>query len=405
MENILEKVHYKRIELAHKIYIKLYTNFRKPVKLIKGRKIGAKLNISHVTIYSTGNAGDTVLSTAMRDLFNTSFGSISWNIKKVTATINQRYIDSLNKTDAIIIGGHGLFLPDTNPNDISNWEFACSEEYYDEITKPIIVFAVGYNYFKGQERSLLFESNVRKLVEKSAFFGLRNQGSVREIQSFLDDSLKKKVVYQPCPTMIARYLYPDLPPKKGTGKIAFNLALDRAKLRMADKIDEILGQIALAMRRISEKGYDVYFITHMATEIPFLRYLEKQHVRFSFKDASTWDAKKLMLFYNSMDVVIGMRGHGIWIPFGVNCQIISLGNQNKTKWFLEDIDALDWFIDITEEPEKLAEQIVKKFVEIHEEKDAETDQRLIEAQKTLWEITCQNMKRIEQAIGGGMNVQ
>ena len=246
----------------------------------------------------------------------------------------------------------------------------------------------------------MFESNVRKLAERSAFFGLRNTGSVREICSFLgDEDLKKKVVFQPCPTMVARYLYPELPPKVQTHRIALNVALDRAKMRMGDNTDLILDQIAQAMYHLSQRGYRVSFITHMCTEIPFLAYLKKYPFCFDFVDAAAWDIGKLTRYYNQMDVVIGMRGHGIWIPFGVNCQIISLGNQNKTKWFLEDIDALDWFIDITEEPERLSERIVNKFIEIHEKNGKETNTRLIEAQKNLWEITCRNMVEIEKAIG------
>lgn len=94
---------------------------------------------------------------------------------------------------------------------------------------------------------------------REAFFRLRNQGSVREIQSFLDDNLKDKVVYQPCPMMIARYLYPELPRKTKTGEIAYNIALGRAKLKIADKTDdEILNQIAQTMYQISKK--DMRFI-------------------------------------------------------------------------------------------------------------------------------------------------
>lgn len=393
-----EELYYNGKTVIHKIYTKIFVNLRKPIKAICSYRNGAKYHFSHLTLASVGNVGDTVLSAALRDMFNINFKSISWNIKNVTAKINKNYIDGLNKSDAVIIGGHGLFMPDTNANDISNWEFACSEQQYDEITKPIIVYAVGYNYFKGQVRSRLFESNIRKLVEKSSFFGLRNQGSVREIQSFLDDRLKEKVVYQPCPTMVARYLYPELPPKKVTGKVAFNVAIDRAKLRMGENKDLILGQIAKAMQLISQRGYKVYFVTHMCTEIPFLRYIKKYNFHFTFCDVSAWDAKRLMTFYNDMDMVIGMRGHGIWIPFGVNCQIISLGNQNKTKWFLEDIDASDWFIDISENAGDLSKTIVDKFIDIHETHCTETNERLLKAQKKLWDITCDNMEKIKTIL-------
>lgn len=356
------------------------------------------VQLAHVTVYSAANTGDTVLSTCIRDLFTRTFGSVSWRLMDMQGDVDRQYIKKLNGTDAVIIGGHGAFLPDTHPNNVSNWGFACSEAQYDEIQPPMIVFAIGYNYFQGQKRTAIFESNIRKLVERSAFFGLRNRGSVREIQSFLPDELKGKVVYQPCPTMVTRVLYPGIPSKKKTGKVAFNVALDRAQKRMGENIDTILTQIAIAMQLLEKKGYEVHFIAHMNFELDFIPYLRRVGLNCPVHAASTWDVHRATRFYNDMDVVIGMRGHGIWIPFGVNCQIISLGNQNKTKWFLEDIDAPDWFIDINERPETLARQIVCKFEEIHELNGEETDARLLQAQRRLYDITEENMTQIRQII-------
>lgn len=386
------------VQQMHRVYTRIYIDFRTPVKVLENARKDAALCLFHISFPSVSNAGDTALSTAVRDLYNKTFEKVSWKLFKASRKVSEAVIREINKTDAVIIGGHGMFLPDTNANSISNWVFACSEKQYDEIKVPIIVFAVGYNFFPGQRRSKLFESNVRKLVERSAFFGLRNGGSIREIQSFLDDDLKERVIYQPCPTMVARYLYPDLHPKSNSNKVAFNVALDRANMRMGDRVNTILDQIARAMCNIAQKGYEVHFITHLCAEISFLKCMDKYSFRYQFHDASTWDIGRLMRFYNNMDVVIGMRGHGIWIPFGVNCQIISLGNQNKTRWFLEDINALDWYIDIIDEPETLSERIVQKFTEIHEVHGEETNRRLHEAQDKLWEISCRNMNIISKII-------
>ncbi len=383
---------------------------RKRWKLLKASKRNGGIRLAHVTIYSAGNTGDTVLSTCIRDLFAREFGPVSWRLMNLCGNVDARYIQKLNETNAIVIGGHGAFLPDTHPNTISNWEFACNEKQYDEIKPPIVLFAVGYNYFQGQERTKLFESNIEKLVSRSAFFGLRNRGSVREIQSFLPDELQEKVVYQPCPTMISRMLYPKLPAKRKTGKVAFNVALDRAERRMGKNTDVVLEQIAQAMHELERKGYEIHFVAHMDVELEFVSYLRRHGCSCHVHAASTWDAFRATRFYNEMDVVIGMRGHGIWIPFGVNCQIISLGNQMKTKWFLEDIGALDWFIDINEQPEQLTNRIINKFEEIHEANGIETDVRLHRAQQELYRITMENMTRIKRIltedapefIGGGV---
>lgn len=362
---------------------------------------GGEVHLAHVTLWSTGNVGDTMLSTCLRKLFNRELGAASWDLMDLCGNVDRQYIEELNKCDAVVIGGHGAFLPDSHPNNISNWEFACSEEKYDEITSPIIVFAVGYNYFQGQERSKLFESNIEKLVERSAFFGLRNRGSVREVQSFLPEELREKVVYQPCATMISRMLYPSLGAKKRTGKVAINVALDRLDMRTGENSELILRQIANAAAVLASKGYEIHFVAHMDLELAFIPYLRECGCKFRLHAASTWDTFRATHFYNNMDVVIGMRGHGIWIPFGVNCQIISLGNQMKTKWFLEDIQATDWFIDINAHPETLSQQIVSKFEEIHELHGEETDARLIRAQQELYDITKENMALIRKIILGG----
>lgn len=385
-------------------YSRLYLFSRKQWKRLNSVKHRYSIKLAHVTFYSVGNTGDTVLSTCIRDLFERELGHISWRLMDLYGDVDGRYIGKLNATKGVIIGGHGAFLPDTYPNDISNWEFACSSQQYDEIRPPIIVFAVGYNYFQGQERTRLFEENIKKLVERSAFFGLRNRGSVREIQSFLPETLREKVVYQPCPTMISRKLYPELPEKRKTGKIAFNVAMDRAGMRMGRKIDVILEQIASAVCMLERKGYETHFVAHMDIELEFIPYLQRLGSSCRIHAASTWDVFRATKFYNEMDVVLGMRGHGIWIPFGVNCQIISLGNQMKTKWFLEDIHALDWFIDINEQPERLANRIVSKFEEIHEVNGEETDIRLHRAQEELYRITMENMARIKRILTTSKNI-
>lgn len=114
--------------------------------------------------------------------------------------------------------------------------------------------------------------------------------------------------------------------------------------------------------------------------------------------ASSWSAEKLMLFYNDMDVVLGMRGHAQMIPFGLNCHIITLGSHDKMRWFLEDINAEDWYIELSEDNDNLSNSIVQKFVKIHEKEGKRTSQRLLEEQDKLYEITMHNFNIIDSAI-------
>ncbi len=93
-----------------------------------------------------------------------------------------------------------------------------------------------------------------------------------------------------------------------------------------------------------------------------------------------------------------MRGHAQMIPFGLNREIISFGTHDKLKWFLEDIDASDWYIELKENVESLKQRIVQLFIRVHEIDSMLTEKRLKNKQDELWSITCRNMNVINKLI-------
>ncbi|MBP0645265.1 hypothetical protein J8J17_26090, partial [Mycobacterium tuberculosis] len=73
--------------------------------------------------------------------------------------------------DAVVIGGGGLFLQDTNPNRLSGWQWKISAETLAGIEVPLIVYAVGDNRFPGQpEFDDLLRTHVEQVREQSVFF-------------------------------------------------------------------------------------------------------------------------------------------------------------------------------------------------------------------------------------------
>lgn len=360
-------------------------------------KKNRKYNISHITYYACSNVGDTALSDTVRRGFELFFKDIKWELCDVSEPVNEKKINIFNSSDAIVIGGGGLFLPDTNQNSISGWQWPCSLEDLDKINKPIILFSVGYNYFRGQKASELFVSSLNAIIEKSSFIGLRNYGSIHEIKKLIRPELRKKISYQPCLTTLIRKLYPNIPEKKCTNKIALNVAFDRIDQRLGNNKEKKLEEIAEAISIISKKGYEIYYIAHIVKDVEFIKYLNAKKIRYHLVIASSWSAKKIMLFYNNMDLVIGMRGHAQMIPFGLNCHIITLGTHNKMKWFLEDIDALDWYIELSDNI-NLSREIIDKFKKIHECDSKYTTKRLINAQNNLYKVTLSNFKIISHLI-------
>ena len=92
-------------------------------------------------------------------------------------------IDFINKHDVLFLSGGGLFLYDTFPNDVSDWQWGISSKLLDQISIPIVVYALGYNKFRKQRNFTdSFDITVNKLVEKAKFFSLRNSGSSRAIK-------------------------------------------------------------------------------------------------------------------------------------------------------------------------------------------------------------------------------
>ena len=353
----------------------------------------------HITYYAISNSGDTVLSKCVRKTVDVLEHCKRWEIINVSKKVNRKYINRINKTAGIIIGGGGLFLPDTNKNKISGWQWAISREQLEQIKVPIIVYSVGYNYFRGQAAEELFKENLGYIVNKADFVGLRNQGSVVAVRKLLGDDIGNKVVYQPCTTTLIRKIYEkELPEKRETGVIGFNMAFDREKFRYGEKKEEILTQVASAVRQIEKRGYRIVYIMHCKEDDRFIPYLKEKGVRFEVVDTSLWYPRRIMEFYNGVDFVMGMRGHAQMIPFGLNCGIISLGAHDKMKWFLEDIDAMDWYEELTFETSKLTNRLVNRFISVHEINKELTAKRLISQQDKLWKITLGNWKKIERSI-------
>lgn len=386
--------------IKNKIAIKNWEK-RRHDYYVEESKSNAEVKLSHVTYYAVGNTGDTVLSQCVRRFFEYGQKNIGWNIIPLDSSVTEETIDTINHTSALVIGGGGLFLPDTNKNNISGWQWAISKKQLEEISSPVIVFAVGYNNFKGQHDSDFFKENLIALCEKSAFFGLRNHGSVNVIKGMLPDFLQDKVVYQPCITTLIRKLYgTELPPKVTTKNVAINMAFDREDKRYggAEQEQLICSKVAQAAKKISDLGYKITLLYHCQSDNKIQPYMDQYNVKYNIANLTFDFPSDVYSVYNDFECVIGMRGHAQMIPFGLNCKIISLGTHDKMRWFLEDIDAVDWYIDLTDHSELLDQIIFERFKKVCVDEKELTQRRLVEAQDRLWKLSIRNMKEIREKI-------
>lgn len=357
---------------------------------------------THVSYYSAWeNAGDTVLSKAVRTVLNSKLTN-TWSLKNITAPVTEKVIDQINRGQYLVIGGGGVLLPDSNSNRISGWQWAISKEQLNRITVPIIVFAIGYNYFKGQTPDELFVQNLNALIKRADFFSLRNFGSIEKVKSLVEPSLHDKIIYQPCPTTVISRFFPLIKKQKGTKKIGFNVAYDRYPKRFGEDMYLILDQLALTAKEISQKGYKIYCINHLKGDEKFELSLRKHNVQYTAVNLQHTLPVETINFYNDMELVFGARGHAQMIPFGTNTRIISLGTHDKLKFFLKDINALDWYEDLTYEPEQLKERLLERFYRVNELKNGnDTDELLHQTQTELFKITQENLDRINKLINKG----
>ena len=366
----------------------------KNIFYLKNESGNSSKKASHVSYYSGWeNTGDTVLSKCVRKTFNLKVKN-GWNLIKLTDPVNENVVHKINRTSYLVIGGGGVLLPDSNRNSISGWQWAVDPAYWSKIKVPVIVYAIGYNYFEGQQNSELFIRNLKELVKRADFFSLRNHGSIRKVKELLPDHLHDKIYYQPCPTTIIKKLYPNLPEKKSSKKVGINLAFDRYERRFGKNIYLILDQIALAMKTIEEQGYEIINICHLENDRKFEISLEKRNVRYQTVNLQYMLPDKVYDSYNNIELMLGMRGHAQMIPFGVSTKIISLGTHKKLAYFLEDIDALDWYIDVSKSPEHLADSIMEKFNTIMNSEKLNTEQRIEQQQARLFQITENNLTMI-----------
>lgn len=344
MDNLIKKIIKKKI-IFYRKYKKNEPTGNLPEIIY--RNISCDRLITHVSAFTYGNAGDTLLPIALRDLWHQGKEAIAWQSQPVYPEVTQELVNKFNQTSGIIIGGGGLFLKDTNANEISGWQWPCSVEMLHKIKVPVVLFAVGYNRFRGQEDfAPVFTENLRAFAQQAEYIGLRNYGSIRAIQQYVPDNLHYKLRYQPCMTTFLAKLYPSLCNyQQKEDFVAFNAAFDRSHLRFGDNIGKILDAMARTAKAISAH-YPIKFYSHMPSDEAFLPFLQSHGVPHEIVRLNSVHPGEIVKAYARPRLVIGMRGHAQMIPFGCNTPLVSVVSHNKMQWFLDDIQQPAWGADV-----------------------------------------------------------
>lgn len=354
------------------------------------------LKIIHISAFSHSNTGDLYLPVILRNLFNQTIPVKKWINRHVFKVVTDKDVAYFNKSDLIVIGGGGLFLTDTNPNNLSGWQWSCSVEHLNRIDVPIVAFAVGYNRFRGQEEfKPVFTEHLNRFVEKAIFVGIRNHGSIEKLKPYLkDEALREKLVFQPCMTTLTSLIYPSLCDyNKKEDFIAINCAFDRQSLRNNDEgILRKIASVALKLSRLTK----IKYYSHVTNDENILPYFDE--VQLEYQVVRLGDIRKTVVDYAKPRLVIGMRGHAQMIPFGCNTPILSIISHDKLQWFLDDIHHSDWGVDVVDP--NFEENLYEKALRLYSVTN-DLVEVLKKEQKRLYDITECNMNRIYSLMHNG----
>ena len=349
--------------------------------------------LAHLAVFTSsgGNAGDILLPWVLQDSFTVRTGGVGWSSLQLRATVSRETIESINRCQALVVGGGGLFLPDTNDNDLSGWQWPCSAETLDALKVPVFLMAVGYNRFRGQaDFKPVFRRHLELLARKAVFVGLRNRGSIAAVKGYLPEELHPKLRFHPCLTTVIAQLYPALFSRPNDEPfISLNCAFDRSELRYGDAKMRILQSVARAMQIVADRfSLQVKYYSHHPTDLEMTEYLDRVGLQFETVDLARQNPRAIIESYSRPALALGMRGHAQMIPFGCNVPILSLISHNKLQWFLDDIGMPDWGVEV-HHPD-LDSQIIDCASRILEDRSAVVD-TIRATQSKLWEVCRQNI--------------
>ncbi|MDL5203421.1 glycosyltransferase [Streptomyces sp. ALI-76-A] len=369
---------------------------------VPAQELGAPEDqLAHVAFYMDrqGNAGDKLLPESVRSAFGPDTTSRRWHPVHAHRLFDEAALQRVNRRRGLVIGGGGLFIPDTMPNGNSAWQWNVPDELLQRIDVPVAVFAVGFNAFDGQSyRANRFRESLRLLVEQSSFFGLRNHGSIEKVRAMLPARLHDKVRFQPCPTTVTRQLVPGWQdPAKRDDTILINAAYDRAGLRFGHDYGYFLAQMAQAVRDLGELA-EVQCVAHSLDDEKIAFDLRREHgISLPVIPMYDFENDEIRDLYARTRLVIGMRGHAGMIPFGCGTPIISLISHPKMAYFLRDIERPEWGVSVHDR--HLAARLVERSKELladHDRTVADVHGR----QQELWKVTEANAADLRVILGG-----
>ncbi len=312
---------------------------------------------------SNNNAGDNLLYILVRNIINGFINNyeIQWILKSQWKVSSALEINSLD-SDFVLFGGGGLFLPDQKEALTTNetgWQINLSSKEYELINPNFYGVAIGFNWFRKSNfpKNIIKESS-NSFIKHSNFIGLRNYGSIKQLQSITKTN--KKIHWIPCATTIIKKLCEfkinvDFPvnlekimftkdiSSKQIYNIAFNFSCDRLDQRNISEDD--IKKFIMPLKMLRNKGHKIFYLAHKNLDLKACNILGNE-LFDEIINISNFSSEDVFKRYLNFDIVFGGRGHSLMIPFGLGIPVVSLTSHDKQMYFMEDACLSEFSIEI-----------------------------------------------------------
>jgi len=309
------------------------------------------------------NYGDRILQKANADLLSRISDCCFAYINCQQTYFSRQLIDYLNKdADMLFLAGGGLIFNRPQDKSFSGWQWNIKKEDIGHIKVPIVVNAVGYNKFPGDASD--FKSgmwdHVQETIDRSVLFSVRNTGTYERLNCAGLNTSGVEITPD-CGMFIKEEPFEHDIFSRGF-KIGLNWATDRIQQRFGENwTQKLLDVLTWCKEMIKEKQATVYLIEHLmpnelnytakkiaremfASELGKNGIIVRDELETEMYPMFDYTASFFANIYGKMDLVVGMRGHSMIVPFGLGVPIIGLGQHNKIKWFLEDVGLEDFLV-------------------------------------------------------------
>jgi hypothetical protein len=242
---------------------------------------------------------------------------------------------------------------------------------------------------------------VNLTLEKSVFFGLRNHGSVETIKEYIDAPNRDRVMYQPCPTTLSSFLYPDLfkaeiPHER---RISAHSIVGKRQARAGFDADKIYDDQVDVLEKLSGEGWRVEGVPHARADMGFHDRLTERGIVSS--EHVLWGNRDVLYqgieYFADLPIILGTRGHAQMVPFGMGTIPLSLYVHHKIRYFATDIGHADWAIDPRKDD--FQDTLYKTINEVYE-RQPELRKELADVRQRFIDTSMDNLAGIYKSLTG-----